>query len=162
LFGGICFVAVRKIWVHPVMFACACAGCGSAAERWRSSRAATWVTCLGTSRPTPSRAASPRLSTKMPPALPRYVRTVHTSVADPCHVVTDPAPDPDPFIFGSDKSPYTFPGGVAKIVNKKAARVAEVPCIPMSRIRNIMLRIRIRGSVPLTNGSDSGSCYFRH
>ena len=25
-----------------------------------------------------------------------------------------------------DKSPYTFPGGVAKIVNKNAARVAEV------------------------------------
>lgn len=24
-----------------------------------------------------------------------------------------------------DKSPYTFPGGVAKIVNKNAARVAE-------------------------------------
>jgi hypothetical protein len=55
----------------------------------------------------------------MPPALPRYVRTVHTSVADP-------DPDPDPAIFVSDKSPYTFPGGVAKIVNKKAARVAEV------------------------------------
>ena len=25
-----------------------------------------------------------------------------------------------------DKSPYSFPGGVAKIVNKNAARVAEV------------------------------------
>jgi hypothetical protein len=139
-----CFVAIRPI--HAVIFACACAGCGSVAERWRSSLAATWVTSSGTSRPTPSRAASLRLSTRMPPALPRYVRTVHTSVADP-----DPAPDPA--IFVSDKS-YTFPGGVAKIVNKNAARVAEVPCIPV-------WQIRIRGSVPLTNGSDSGSCYFR-
>jgi hypothetical protein len=112
LVSYICFVALRL--VHPVIFACACAGCGSVAERWRSSRAATWVTCSGTSRPTPSRAASPRLSTRTPPALPRYVRT---SVADP---------DPDPAIFFSDKSPYTFPGGVAKIVNKNAARVAEV------------------------------------
>ncbi len=62
------------------------------------------------------------------------------SVAGPCHVVTDPAPDPA--IFGRDKSPYTFPGGVAKIVNKNAARVAEVPCIAV-------WRIRIRGSVPV-------------
>jgi hypothetical protein len=32
------------------------------------------------------------------------------------------------------------------------------------RIRDILVRIRIRGSVPLTNRSesDSGSCYFRH
>jgi hypothetical protein len=28
-------------------------------------------------------------------------------------------------------------------------------------IRDIVVRIRIRGSVPLTNGSGSGSCYFR-
>jgi hypothetical protein len=75
----------------------------------------------------------------MPPALPRYVRTVHTSVADP---------DPNPAIFGCDKSPYTFPGGVAKIVNKNAARVAEVACDPDPWIRT------------WTNGSGSGSCYF--
>ncbi len=131
--------------VHPVIFACA--GCGSAAERWRSSRAATWVTCSGTSRPTPSRAASPRSSTRMPPALPRYVRTVHTSVADP-------APAPDPAIFVSDKSPYTFPGGVAKIVNKNAARVAEVPC-KLSSVADPEPRIRT-----LSNGSGSGSCCF--
>ena len=30
------------------------------------------------------------------------------------------------YSFFRDKSPYTFPGGVAKIVNKNAARVAEV------------------------------------
>ncbi len=29
------------------------------------------------------------------------------------------------------------------------------------RIRDILVRIRIRGSVPLTNGSGSGSWYFR-
>ncbi len=46
---------------------------------------------------------------------------MHTSLADQ-------DPDPDPAIFVNDKSPYTFPGGVAKIVNKNAARVAEVPC----------------------------------
>jgi hypothetical protein len=36
----------------------------------------------------------------------------------------------------------------------------------MLRIRDILVRIRIRGSVHLTNGSgsrsDSGSCYFHH
>ncbi len=26
----------------------------------------------------------------------------------------------------------------------------------------IRIRIRIRGPMPLTNGSESGSCYFRH
>jgi hypothetical protein len=33
----------------------------------------------------------------------------------------------------------------------------------LRRIRDILVRIRIRGSVPLTNGygSGSGSCYFR-
>ncbi len=29
------------------------------------------------------------------------------------------------------------------------------------RIHEILVRIRIRGSIPLTNGSRSGSCYFR-
>ncbi len=29
------------------------------------------------------------------------------------------------------------------------------------RIREILVRIRIRGSIPLTNGSGFGSCYFR-
>jgi hypothetical protein len=33
--------------------------------------------------------------------------------------------------------------------------------IPVLRIRDILVRIQIRGSVPLTNGSGSGSCYFR-
>ncbi len=42
----------------------------------------------------------------------------------------------------------------------------EVPFIiksflkPVLRIRNILVRIRIRGSIPLTNGSGSWSCYF--
>ncbi len=30
------------------------------------------------------------------------------------------------------------------------------------RIHDIFVGIRIRGSMPLTNGSGSGSCYFRH
>ncbi len=30
------------------------------------------------------------------------------------------------------------------------------------RIHDILVRIRVRGSMPLTNGSRSGSCYFRH
>ncbi len=32
----------------------------------------------------------------------------------------------------------------------------------MLRIHNILVWIRIRGSMPLTNGSGSGFCYFRH
>jgi hypothetical protein len=32
---------------------------------------------------------------------------------------------------------------------------------PVLRIHEILVRIRIRGSIPLTNGSVSGSCYFR-
>ena len=32
--------------------------------------------------------------------------------------------------------------------------------VPVLRIRDILVRIRIRGPVPLTNGS--GSCYFCH
>jgi hypothetical protein len=30
------------------------------------------------------------------------------------------------------------------------------------RIHNFLVWIRIRGSMPLTNGSGSGPCYFRH
>jgi hypothetical protein len=35
---------------------------------------------------------------------------------------------------------------------------------PVFRIRDILVWIRIRGPMPLTNGSGcwSGSCYFRH
>ena len=33
-------------------------------------------------------------------------------------------------------------------------------CQPVLRISDILVRIRIRGSVPLTNGSGFGSCYF--
>ncbi len=33
---------------------------------------------------------------------------------------------------------------------------------PVLRTHDILLRIRIRGSMLLTNGSGSGSCYFRH
>jgi hypothetical protein len=32
---------------------------------------------------------------------------------------------------------------------------------PVLRIRNFLVLIRIRGSVPLTNGSGSEYCYFR-
>jgi hypothetical protein len=36
--------------------------------------------------------------------------------------------------------------------------------IPVLRIHDILVWIRIRGTMPLTNGSGcgSGSCYFRH
>ncbi len=39
-----------------------------------------------------------------------------------------------------------------------------VGLITVLRIHDILgwIRIRIRGSMPLTNGSGSGSCYFRH
>ncbi len=40
-------------------------------------------------------------------------------------------------------------------------RVWDLWLNPVLRIRDILVRIRIRGSVPLTNGSGSGSCCFR-
>ncbi len=39
--------------------------------------------------------------------------------------------------------------------------VVTLQSLPVFRIRDILVRIRIRGSVPLTNGSSSGSCSFR-
>ncbi len=36
------------------------------------------------------------------------------------------------------------------------------PFKPVLRIHDILVWIRIRGSMPLTNGSRSGSCYFHH
>jgi hypothetical protein len=36
----------------------------------------------------------------------------------------------------------------------------KAPYLPVLRIHNILVWIRIRGSMPLTNGS--GPCYFRH
>jgi hypothetical protein len=41
--------------------------------------------------------------------------------------------------------------------------IRESPLLPtVLRIHDILGWIRIRGSMPLTNGSGSGSCYFRH
>jgi hypothetical protein len=34
-------------------------------------------------------------------------------------------------------------------------------CKAVLRIRDILVRIQIRGSVPLLKGSGPGSCYFR-
>jgi hypothetical protein len=44
-------------------------------------------------------------------------------------------------------------GGVAAVV---------AGCLSVLQIHDILVWIRIRGSMPLTNGSGFGSCYFRH
>ncbi len=65
----------------------------------------------------------------------------------------DAEPDPDP-AQNLDADPDPDPGGGRSAKNA------------VFRIHNIMVWIRIRGSMPLTNGSrsgfGSGSCYFRH
>ncbi len=55
---------------------------------------------------------------------------------------------------------FTFYGMICLWVtyNQKGRR-AVICSVP---IRDILVWIRIRGSMPLTNGSGSVSCYFRH
>jgi hypothetical protein len=48
-----------------------------------------------------------------------------------------------------------------RVVGMGCLLAFQVIVFLLPRIRDILVRIRIRGSVPLTNGSGSGSCYFR-
>ncbi len=59
-----------------------------------------------------------------------------------------------------DKSPYTFPGGVAKIVNKNAARVAEVGTIPFGQAVALDVHIYPLKGTAFLRRLCNGSCIF--
>jgi hypothetical protein len=59
-------------------------------------------------------------------------------------------------LFALIQSPtFSFEADLGNFFNKSSEHA-------VLRIRDILGRIRIRRSMPLTNGSGSGSCYFRH
>ncbi len=49
---------------------------------------------------------------------------------------------------------------IAQMLVTKLCRQVAIHHLTVFRIHDILVWIRIRGSMPLTNGS--GSCYFRH
>jgi hypothetical protein len=58
-----------------------------------------------------------------------------------------------------------YQGIVYELGNRMFYVIGELlKLIPVFRIHDILVWIRIRGSMPLTNGSGfrSGSCFFRH
>jgi hypothetical protein len=50
----------------------------------------------------------------------------------------------------------------SKKVQKLTKYLLKCYSLPVLRIHDILVCIRIRGSMPLTNGSGSGSFYFHH
>ncbi len=65
-------------------------------------------------------------------------------------------------LFDEDHRIYSLFSRQHLSLGKK--KVIPVMFKPVLRIQDILVRIRIRGSMPLTSGSRSGfrSCYFRH
>ena len=90
----------------------------------------------------------------------------HHFDADPdstYHPSADPDADPDSdFLFDADPDPTFHPFQKHCLVEKfRSGSLTRMFCVsPVFRIHDILVWIRIRGSMPLTNGS--GSCYFRH
>jgi hypothetical protein len=77
-------------------------------------------------------------------------------------------PDPDTDflpsrISGSKKHPIPDPGSGSATLQLDMPRLLLTSCYAMLGIRDILVRIRIPGSIPLTNGSGFGcgsrSCY---